>query len=88
MQPATGLAFFISRKGGLTLADDKKNIGPEVEKTDAPPAPDQPAHGKAEPPTRDKMFQSKAAPENAAPNPQEAPAPAAPEQPAAPRDAT
>lgn len=34
------------------------------------------------------MSQSKAAPENAAPNPQEAPAPAAPEQPAAPRDAT
>lgn len=34
------------------------------------------------------MSQSKVAPENAAPNPQEAPAPAAPEQPAAPRDAT
>ena len=34
------------------------------------------------------MSQSKAAPENAAPNPQEAPAPAAPEQPATPRDAT
>ena len=29
--PAIGLAFFISRKGGLTLVDDKKNIGPEVE---------------------------------------------------------
>ena len=193
--PAIGLAFFISRKGGLTLADDKKNIGPEVEKTDAPPAPEQSAPGKAEPvaadpapaekaapvdkveppgpaateppkpgkeaeqtaipgmgdpapapsgkvvdfaaareeagkdkapkekapkqkttepkdkaaakaskgrpakadkaapdkakpPTRDKMSQSKAVPENAAPNPQEAPAPAGPEQPAAPRDAT
>ena len=30
--PAIGLAFFISRKGGLTLAEDKKNIGRETEK--------------------------------------------------------
>lgn len=62
MQPATGLAFFISRKGGLTLADDKKNIGPEVEKTDAPPAPDQPAHGKVEPVVADPAPAEKAAP--------------------------
>ena len=34
------------------------------------------------------MSQSKADPENAAPNPQEAPAPVASEQPTAPRDAT
>ena len=31
------------------MADDKKNIGPEVEKTETAPAPEQPAHGKAEP---------------------------------------
>ena len=53
-----------------------------------PPKADKAAPDKAKPPTRDKMSQSKAALENAAPNPQEAPAPAAPEQPAAPRDAT
>lgn len=47
--PAIGLAFFISRKGGLTLADDKKNIGPEVKKTETAPAPEQPAPVKAEP---------------------------------------
>ena len=29
--PAIVLVFFISQKGGLTLADDKKNISPEVE---------------------------------------------------------
>ena len=29
--PAIRLAFFISRKGCLILADDKKNIGSEVE---------------------------------------------------------
>ena len=53
-----------------------------------PAKADKTAPDKAKPPTRDKMSQSKATPENAAPNPQEAPAPAAPEQPAAPRDAT
>ena len=53
-----------------------------------PAKADKAAPDKAKLPTRDKMSQSKAAPENAAPNPQEAPAPAAPEQPAAPRDAT
>ena len=47
--PAIGLAFFISRKGGLTLADDKKNISPEVEKTNTPPTPKPPAPEKAEP---------------------------------------
>lgn len=37
---------------------------------------------------REKMFQSEASLENAAPNPPEATAPTVPEQPAAPHDAT
>ena len=87
MQPATGLAFFISRKGGLTLADDKKNIGPEVEKTDAPPAPDQPAPGKAEPVVADPAPAEKAAPvDKAEPTVPEVPGPASPEPPAPGKD--
>ena len=31
------------------MADDKKNIGPEVEKTDTAPAPEQPVSDKVEP---------------------------------------
>ena len=31
------------------MADDKKKIGPEVEKTDTTPAPEQPVPGKVEP---------------------------------------
>ena len=59
--PAIGLAFFISRKGGLTLADDKKNIGPEVEKTETAPAPEQTAPEKVEPVVADPAPAEKAA---------------------------
>ena len=80
--PAIGLAFFISRKGGLTLADDKKNIGPEVEKTETAPAPEQPTPDMAEPVVADPAPAEKAAPtEKAEPTIPEAPGPAAPEPP-------
>ena len=80
--PAIGLAFFISRKGGLTLADDKKNIGPEVEKTETATAPEQPAPEKVEPVVADPAPVEKAAPtEKAEPITPEAPGPAATEPP-------
>ena len=64
------------------MADDKKNIGPEVEKTDAPPAPDQPAPGKAEPIVADPAPAEKAAPvDKAEPTVPEVPGPASPEPP-------
>ena len=64
------------------MADDKKNIGPEVEKTDAPPAPDQPAPGKAEPVVADPAPAEKAAPvDKAEPTVPEVPGPASPEPP-------
>ena len=82
MLPAIGLAFFISRKGGLTLADDKKNIGPEVEKTETAPAPEQPVPGKAKPVVADPVPAEKAAlAEKTKPTVTEAPSPAAPEPP-------
>lgn len=80
--PAIGLAFFISRKGGLTLAEDKKNIGPKVEKTDTAPAPEQPAPRKAEPVVADPAPGEKAAPvEKAEPDIPEAPGSALPSRP-------
>jgi len=42
------------------LADDKKNIGPEAEKTETAPAPEQPAPGKAEPVVADPTSAEKA----------------------------
>ena len=64
------------------MAGDKKNIGPEVEKTDAPPAPDQPAPGKAEPVVADPAPAEKAAPvDKAEPTVPEVPGPASPEPP-------
>ena len=64
------------------MADDKKNIGPEVEKTAAPPAPDQPAPGKAEPVVADPAPAEKAAPvDKAEPTVPEVPGPASPEPP-------
>ena len=58
------------------MADDKKNIGPEVEKTETAPAPEQPVPSKAEPVVADP-----APAEKAEPTVPEAPGPAAPEQP-------
>ena len=64
------------------MADDKKNIGPEVEKTETAPAPEQPAPEKVEPVVADPTPAEKAAPtEKAEPTTPEAPGPAAPEPP-------
>ena len=50
------------------MADDKKNIGPEVEKTDTAPAPEQPAPDMAEPVVADPAPAEKAALEPHKPN--------------------
>lgn len=64
------------------MAEDKKNIGPKVEKTDTAPAPEQPAPGKAEPVVADPAPGEKAAPvEKAEPDIPEAPGPALPSRP-------
>ena len=64
------------------MADDKKNIGPEVEKTDTAPAPEQPVPDKAEPVVADPVPAEKVVPvEKAEPTGPEAPGPAAPEPP-------
>ena len=44
------------------MADDKKNIGPEVEKTDTAPAPEQPVPDKAEPVVADPVPAEKVVP--------------------------
>ena len=70
------------------MADDKKNIGPEVEKTETAPAPEQPAPGKAEPVVADPAPAEKTAPvEKAEPTIPEAPGPAAPELPKSDKEA-
>ena len=52
------------------MADDKKNIDPEVEKTEMAPAPEQPALGKTESVVVDPASAEKVAPvKNAALNP-------------------
>ena len=64
------------------MADDKKNIGPEVEKTDTAPAPEQSVLGKAEPVAADPAPAEKTAPvEKMEPTIPEVPDPAAPELP-------
>ena len=64
------------------MADDKKNISPEVEKTDTPPTPKPPAPEKAEPVAADPAPAEKAAPvEKAESTVPEAPGPAATEPP-------
>ena len=64
------------------MSDDKKNIGPEVEKADALPALGQPTPDKAEPVAADSVPAEKAAPADIAePAAPESPGVAAPEQP-------
>ena len=64
------------------MSDDKKNIGPEVEKADALPALGQPTPDKAEPVAADPVPAEKAAPADIAePAAPESPGVAAPEQP-------
>ena len=64
------------------MSDDKKNIGPEVEKADALPALGQPTPDKAEPVAADPVPAEKAAPADIAePAAPESPSVAAPEQP-------
>ena len=64
------------------MSDDKKNIGPEVEKADALPALGQPTPDKAEPVAADHVPAEKAAPADIAePAAPESPGVAAPEQP-------
>lgn len=64
------------------MSDDKKNIGPEVEKADALPALGQPTPDKAEPVAADPVPAEKAAPADIAePAVPESPGVAAPEQP-------
>ena len=75
-------------KAAKQEAPEEKDKGTAKVSRGRPTKADKAAPNKVKPPRWDKMSQSKAAPENAAPKPQEAPTPAAPEQPAAPRDAT
>ena len=64
------------------MADDKKNIGPEVEKTETAPAPEQPAPEKVEPIVADPAPAEKTAPtEKSEPTTPESPSPAATEPP-------
>ena len=64
------------------MADDKKNIGPEIEKTDTAPAPEQPVPSEAEPVVEDPTPAEKTAPvEKVEPTIPEPPGPAAPEPP-------
>ena len=64
------------------MADDKKNISPEVEKTDTAPAPEQAVLGKAEPVAAEPAPAEKTAPvEKMEPTIPEVPGPAAPEPP-------
>ena len=64
------------------MADDKKNISPEVEKTDTAPAPEQSVLGKAEPVAAEPAPAEKTAPvEKMEPTIPEVPGPAAPEPP-------
>ena len=64
------------------MADDKKNIGPEMGTLSEAPAPEQPAPGKAEPIVTGPALAEKAAPaDKAEPTAPEFPGSAAPEQP-------
>ena len=64
------------------MTDDKKNIGPEVEKTDTAPAPEKPVLDKTEPVVADPAPAKKVAPvDKVEPTTPESPGPAAPEPP-------